>query len=102
MFEREVEDAPAISIYQTIAKAERTALGPTCYRVCSSVRSSGVRVYDLKDGTSGHLTEENRCAGLDDLDLQVDRGGRVPHIRIDLDIELAQAMGDISPDGYLP
>jgi len=88
---------------------ERTALGPTCYRVYSSSIGSrsgcrgrrGGRIYDLENGASGHLTKENRGAGLNDLDLQVDRGGGVPQGGIELDIELAQGIGNIAPDGDL-
>lgn len=55
----------------------------------------------MENGTSGHLTEENRGAGLNDLDLQVDRGGGVPQGRIELDTELAERIGNIAPDGDL-
>ena len=87
----------------------RTALGPTCYRVYSSVRSrsrrrgcKGTWIDDLEYGASGHLTEENRGAGLDELDLQVDRRGGVPQGGIELDIELTEGIGNIAPDGDLP
>ena len=88
---------------------ERTALGPTCDRVYSSARSRsrrrgrrGTWIHDLEHGASGHLTEENRRAGLDDLDLQVDRRGGVPQGGIERDIELTEGIGNIAPDDDLP
>ena len=82
-----------------------TAVGPTCYRVYSRSGGRGCRgtwIHDFEYGASGHLTEENRRAGLDELDLQVDGRGRVPQGGIELDIELTEGIGNIAPDGHLP
>ena len=82
----------------------RTALGPTCYRDYSRSGRGGCRgtwIDDFEDGASGHLTEENGGAGLDELDLEVDRRGGVPQGGIELDIELTEGIGNIAPDGDL-